>query len=192
MTASPGLLVLHLAPSLLAAMILARACAFKLRDLIRFEGVVANYRLAPPATAPLIARGLPVAEILLAVALLAPWTRSVADMTAAALFVVFGLAVGVNIVRGRREIDCGCGDPAHRQPLSWSLVGRNVALAALLIAAGLAPHAVIGVGGLVVSLAAALAGFLLILCQEAFQALPGRDAGQARRARLILQPEARG
>jgi hypothetical protein len=182
---------LHLAPSLLAALVLARASAFKLCDLVRFEGVIANYRLLPRATAPIIARALPVIEIALAIGLVAPWTRAGSDLIAAGLLVIFAAAVAINITRGRREIDCGCGDPAHSQPLAWGLVARNLALAVALTAAAIAPGGAASLPGVAISLAAALAGLTLILCQEAFGALPARDGAQASRARLILRPEGR-
>ena len=40
--------------------------------------------------------------------------------------------MGVNLARGRDQIDCGCGGDSH--PLSWWLVARNAVLAAAALA----------------------------------------------------------
>jgi hypothetical protein len=59
-----------------------------------------------------------------------PVTRSVALAGAIVLLALYGAAIAVNLRRGRREIDCGCGGPATRQPLSGWLLLRNAVLAA--------------------------------------------------------------
>jgi hypothetical protein len=69
------------------------------------------------------------------VALLLPQTRAVAGAGAATLLAAYAGAVLINLLRGRADIDCGCGGTA--QPLSYWLVLRNVLLggAALLLLA---------------------------------------------------------
>ena len=47
-------------------------------------------------------------------------------------------AIGVNLARGRRHIDCGCAGPHARRPIGPGLVVRNTVLAAVALAA-LAP-----------------------------------------------------
>jgi len=47
--------------------------------------------------------------------------------------------MGINLLRGRRHIDCGCFQGTLKQPLRWTLVSRNALLALLLTAAGVAP-----------------------------------------------------
>jgi hypothetical protein len=49
------------------------------------------------------------------------------------LLLLYAGAIGLNLLRGRVLLDCGCG--GRSQPISWWLVGRNLALAG---AAGLA------------------------------------------------------
>ena len=41
--------------------------------------------------------------------------------------------MAVNLLRGRHDIDCGCGGATH--PLSWGLVARNGVLAAAAVLA---------------------------------------------------------
>src|SRR5690606_791824 len=45
------------------------------------------------------------------------------------LLVVFAFAIGINVARGRKAIDCGCFRTGYKQNLSWLLVLRNVLLA---------------------------------------------------------------
>lgn len=130
--ALPGLELLGLAGALGVGMIFTHAGVSKLahRDLI--AGIVGNYRLLPePLVAP-VASALPVVELTIGVALLAGGQR-IAVLPAAALLLVFAVAMAVNIRRGRSQIDCGCGRSHLRQTLSWPLVARNLVLAAIVL-----------------------------------------------------------
>ena len=130
------------APLLLAARI-AVACIFltaavgKLRHLTVFEGVLANYRLLPRwAVAPTHVL-LPLAELAVGVGLIA--LPQFSAPAAALLLAVFAVAMAVNLRRGRSDIDCGCHQSVLRQRLSWTLVGRNVVLVLITLAAALPP-----------------------------------------------------
>jgi Methylamine utilisation protein MauE len=171
--------VFQTAAGLAVALVFARAAAFKFRDMEAFADVLAAYRMLPLGVVEPAARILPALEVACALALLLPWTRSASDLAAAGLLIAFGLAMAVNLLRGRREIDCGCGDPSRRQPLAWSLVVRNLALAAALAACALSPAGAPSLGGWLVGAAAAAGLMLLLLCHEAFSALPGRDGREA-------------
>jgi hypothetical protein len=65
-----------------------------------------------------------------AVALLVPASRTAGALAAVLLLVVFMIAMGINIRRGRTSIDCGCFMNALRQRIGWGLVARNALLAA--------------------------------------------------------------
>jgi hypothetical protein len=182
--------VAALAPALLTAPILGRAAAFKLRDPGAFADAVAAYRIVPAVLARPIARLLPAVEIAVGAALMFPPSRQWAEGAAAALMLVFAGAMAVNLLRGRREIDCGCGDPSRRQPLGWGLVTRNLVLAVLLAASAFLPMGRVSVGGILVALAGAFAGLLLLLCFDAFAALP---PGRSRpRVAIARAPGGRG
>ena len=47
------------------------------------------------------------------------------------LFAVYTIAISINLIRGRKDIDCGCAGPAVRQTLSGWLVLRNLGFAAI-------------------------------------------------------------
>ena len=123
-----------LACRVLGALVFATAVAGKLRHRHELAGVVANYRLLPqPLAAP--AAWMVVALEFLAALSLASGVRLVAGAALAiGLLCLFALAMGVNLARGRREIDCGCFQSGLRQRLSTGLIVRNLLLAALMTA----------------------------------------------------------
>jgi hypothetical protein len=133
---------LALAIRTLAALVFLTAAYGKLRHLTAFQGVVANYRLLPDGLVSFAAYLLAPVEALLGAALIveprSPWPPALA----AALLLLFALAMGVNVARGRRQIDCGCFQSALKQTLSWTLVIRNVLLCLLLVVAALFSTAV--------------------------------------------------
>lgn len=116
----------------LVALVFLTASLGKVRHWLIFQGVLANYRLLPGALIRPIADLLPPLEALLGILLLlglaAPWPEA----GAAVLLLIFATAMGVNLLRGRRDIDCGCFQSALKQTLSVTLVLRNVVLALLL------------------------------------------------------------
>lgn len=119
------------------ALLLAAAAIAKLRQPRDFHGVLLAYRLLPSRVVPAFARLLPWAEAGLAAGLLAGVPA--AWPAAAALLLAYAVAMAINLGRGRREIDCGCGGAP--QPLSGWLVGRNLLLAAAALGAWLMPPA---------------------------------------------------
>jgi hypothetical protein len=122
----------------LIALVFLSAAIGKMRSWPIFQGVVANYRLLPQVLVGPVTYALPPAEAaigaILPTGLLAPW----AEGAAALLLAAFAVAIGINLLRGRRHIDCGCFQSTLKQPLRWTLVSRNVLLA-LLAAAAAAP-----------------------------------------------------
>lgn len=173
------LFVFEATASLTGALVFARAATFKLRDIEAFADAVAAYRILPVGLVELASRVVTALETACALALLTPWTRAAGEVAGAGLLSAFAFAMAVNLLRGRREIDCGCGDPSRRQPLAWSLVARNLALGAALGAGALAPPGPVGFADWLVAGAAAAGLMLLWLCHEAFSALPGRNGRAA-------------
>jgi hypothetical protein len=114
------------------ALLLASAARHKLRDREGFRAALGGYGLLPERSVPLAADLLVAGELAIGLALLATPRAGIA---AAALLALYAGAVGVNLARGRRHIDCGCGGAP--QPLSAWLVARNVVLAAAFAASAL-------------------------------------------------------
>src|SRR5918992_5462755 len=93
---------------LVLAAVFGAAAVTKLRALEAFVGVVHNYRMLPESLVRLVAYLLPPFEAVIAMGLLVEQTRPYAAAAAAGLLVIFAVAMGINLVRGRRDIDCGC------------------------------------------------------------------------------------
>lgn len=140
----------------------------KLRSRRMFPGVVANYRLLPQSMVAPVALVLPFAELATGLGLVAGFRG--AAVPAIGLLLVFATAMAINIGRGRAHIDCGCGRSELRQPLSRTLVIRNIALALLLVPALWAVPAFASAEWLI-ALAGGLALYLLTLLVNALAAL---------------------
>ncbi len=117
--------------SLLLSWVFLSAAWHKLRRPDRFRVVLDNYRLLPFPAHALHALVLGLAEAAIGAGLLIASTRTTAATAAIVVLAAYALAIGLNLVRGRREIDCGCSGPGAEQPISWHLVARNCLLAAL-------------------------------------------------------------
>lgn len=138
MHTDPNLII---ASAITIAVILASAATHKLRAPARFTQQVEDYQLLPQALLKIVARSLPWLEIGVAFALLVPASRPAAALLAAALLTLYAAAIGINLWRGRADIDCGCSGPDQAQPLRPLLLARNTVLVALALVAGIAPQA---------------------------------------------------
>lgn len=143
------------------ALLFAAAAAHKLRDLPAFRVALGDYQLVPWALTGLVAPGLAAAETAAAALLLSPAARPWGFAAAAALLALYSAAIAVNLVRGRRDIDCGCFGPALHVGLGGGLLTRN---AALLAAAGagflpVAPRPLGALDGATIAGALAFASF---------------------------------
>lgn len=103
----------------------------------------------PGALVPVVAWGVPVAELTCAAALVTSRWAWWGAMGASGLLLVFAAALLANLVLGRQS-DCACFGQLHSQPANWLMVARNLALAALsvFLAVEHPPHAHAAVGPL--------------------------------------------
>lgn len=129
MTVDPAI---TLAARLLGGLVFAAAIAGKVKHRHELAGVVANYRLLPEPLAATAAWMIVGLECLATFSLLSGWWLTIGAALAIVLLAGFALAMGINLARGRREIDCGCFQLGLRQRLSLGLVVRNLVLAILL------------------------------------------------------------
>jgi len=134
-------------------------------------GVIANYRLLPPALVAPVAAALPPVEMIVGILVLSAQLRPFAELTAIGLLILFAAAMAVNLRRGRAHIDCGCNRPFLKQSLRWSLVARNAMLAALLLPS-LATPGPAALSAILTGATAGLAFFLLYLLLNTISALP--------------------
>lgn len=121
------------------ALILLGGAAAKLLDRHDFALAVEAYELLPERMVPAFALGFPLAELAAGLLLVPDATRTAGIVLALAVLLAATAAVVVNLLRGRRVIDCGCGGLSGRQPISWWLVVRNALLALTLLVAAWSP-----------------------------------------------------
>ena len=118
------------------ALLFLGASRHKLRAPAAFRTSLANYRILPERSLAWAAPSLAGFELAIGVSLVLPGFAGVASWAAATLLFSYTAAIVVNLARGRREIDCGCGGPGSRRPLSGDLVLRNgVLIGAALVSA---------------------------------------------------------
>ena len=93
-----------------------------------FVGIISGYRLIPISLVWSAAALVIFAEFLAIISLLLmlPFLKYLA----AVMLVGYAIAIQINVVRGRTEIDCGCG--GQSLPISQSLVSRNLVIAIFL------------------------------------------------------------
>ncbi|MGI8486046.1 MAG: MauE/DoxX family redox-associated membrane protein [Thermomicrobiales bacterium] len=170
-------LVLLLARIVLAGVFIL-ACVTKLADRRGSAQAMQEFGV-PVAFAPLFGTLLPIAELVVAVALIPTSTARGGALGALILLLLFVAGIGVNLARGKQP-DCHCFGQLHSEPVGWPTLTRNGVLAALaafvLVAgwndAGLSPIAWLGdlsaiegvliVGGVLVLALIAVVGWALV------------------------------
>jgi len=110
------------------ALIFGASSVMKIRDLEMFEGSIANYQLLPASIEQPLAYLLPILEFACAAGLMISKVRAAAALGLLILLLLFTGAIGINLMRGRVNIDCGCFGPLLRQALSGWLLLRNIFL----------------------------------------------------------------
>ena len=130
---------LHGALRLSLALLLLAASQHKVRDFAGFRAALGEYRLLPARWASGGAALLLLAELGTGIALLLPGVARAAALAAALLLLLYSAAIGINLARGRREIDCGCAGAGARRPLSEALIARNGLLIAVAATCALPP-----------------------------------------------------
>jgi hypothetical protein len=112
------------------------AALHKLKHPQEFGGVVAAYQLVTERISAAIARLLPALELAVAVGIWVTPTRLAAALTGASLLLIYAAAIGINLARGRDDIDCGCTMSGRgRSPIgSWMLARNAILLLVALLA----------------------------------------------------------
>jgi uncharacterized membrane protein YphA (DoxX/SURF4 family) len=132
-------LALLLLTRTVVGVVLIVASVPKLTASNEFIQVVQGYQLVPDKFAVAVGRILPVMELAAGLGLVSgifmPWSSLLAIL----LFILFGFAISLNLLRGRRYIPCGCFGMSREGRLSWGSVLRNVILSALAFSSRGAP-----------------------------------------------------
>jgi uncharacterized membrane protein YphA (DoxX/SURF4 family) len=114
---------------LLLAAVLTVAGLAKLVDRAGSRRALAEFGIPATLVSPL-AILLPLAELVVAVALIPAATVWWGALGALGLLVVFTLGIGINLAQGRRP-DCHCFGQLHSEPVGWPTLARNGLLLAV-------------------------------------------------------------
>ena len=117
------LLTLRLALSVIFGV----AGAAKLLDLRGTREAVTNFGV-PPSFAKAVGFILPLTEIGIALGLLFARSAWQSALAASALLMIFVVAIGVNLLRGRAP-ECHCFGQLYSRPLGWPTLARNLVFA---------------------------------------------------------------
>ena len=165
------------------ALLLGTAASHKLLNPSGFAATVRDYRVLPAMLTGVAASFLAVAELATAISLLVPAADPVGPAAALALIALYTAAIGINLARGRRQLDCGCLGPAKRQPIAPWLLLRNglLAFGPVLILLGAAPRGMSWVDAISVLGAVAILAILwnaahLLAASPLVRPWPGRSA----------------
>ncbi len=116
------------------AVLFIGAAWHKLSGLDRFEAILRDYRLLPALASRPLTLLIPAIELTLGLGWVAGVLPRIVALASAGLVATYAFAMGINLLRVRIYIDCGCGFGAStdkEQVLSSSLVARNILLIGL-------------------------------------------------------------
>lgn len=115
------------------SLLFAKAAVDKFMDLARFRQLLEAYDLLPAKLAEYGAVVVPAIESALAVGLLlgcfGVGSRPLAGLLAACVLGAYGVAIALNLLRGRKDLDCGCAPAGERRPIAAWMPARNAVLA---------------------------------------------------------------
>jgi hypothetical protein len=115
------------------SLLFGTAAIHKLAAIEEFKAALLAYDILPAGIVRLVSYIVPVGELLAAIGLCIGPLRAWAIVIAALVLSLYALAIGVNLRRGRRYIDCGCVGFGNRRSIAPWMVVRNFALALVLV-----------------------------------------------------------
>ncbi len=120
---------MHLVIEISLGMLFLFACVQKLRAPGVFASTLADYQILPVALLIPCSWMIVAAEAFAGAGLLSRVLVTPSLKTGVILLLGYSAGIALNLLRGRRYIDCGCTGPANRQTISEWLVVRNLTLA---------------------------------------------------------------
>ena len=101
------------------------AAVQKLTLIYKFRATLSAYELLPGALIAPVSISVPIIEALLGAAWLLAIQPAFVALASAVLLASYTSAIAINLLRGRRTIDCGCGGTEQKQAISEWLIFRN-------------------------------------------------------------------
>lgn len=139
-------------------LVFARAALHKLGDFTTFTGFVADYQVVSERQVSPVSMALAAAEVAVVAAAFLPGLQPLGMVVAIGLYLLYAAVIGLNVARGRDRVECGCGGAA--QPLSWTLVTRNFALAGVAAIGLVGPISALGVAEALTAIVSGLTLFV--------------------------------
>jgi len=115
---------------ILASVFLASTLG-KVNQPRQFSASVEAYHLLPGVWVKPFAYALTSTEIAVTFLLFIGWQSQAAALLSGLLLIIFILAVGINLIRGRKDLNCGCFGSKRNQKISLKLISRNIILLVL-------------------------------------------------------------
>jgi len=115
-----------------AMLLFGAAAAHKLRAVGEFSQTLAQYQLLPAGFIRIAGPALGLMELAVCLGLPWPALRPVGAAAGVVLLLMYSAAITINLARGRRDLDCGCGGFGRRTPIGSWMVVRNLSLACML------------------------------------------------------------
>lgn len=110
------------------AFIFLSSAVNKFQNMPGFISMVLDYQVLPILWARKFAVVLPWLEISIGLLLVLGLSTQIAAGLSIMLLFSFIFAMGVNLLHGRSDLDCGCGGTRHKQKISIRLLLRNIFL----------------------------------------------------------------
>lgn len=120
--------VIPITCSLILSYVFVVASFHKCQNIAGFKQTLSDYQVVPDSLLSLFVYSIPAVEMITGIALLIPISSGLAATSASALLCIYIFAIGINLFKGRRTIDCGCGGTEQKQNISEWLLLRNCLL----------------------------------------------------------------
>jgi len=116
------------------------AAVHKFSTAQQFRVILEEYQVMPRILAGPLARIVPLVEVILSIGWFTGFRPGLVATASAVLLAVYTSAIGINLLRGRIHIGCGCGVAGSSdgdQQLSSGLLIRNSILIAIALVAAI-------------------------------------------------------
>lgn len=154
--------------ALFLALVFLRAFMHKAMDFTQFQGLVSDYRVVPDKLTFPLAVAIVVTELGAFSLSLFPQTRAPGMLIVISLLAVYAAVIAINLRRGHRHIDCGCGGTPQR--LDISLLWRNAVLAVMALLPLASQPSQLSAAAVVATIMAALLLLFVIMLFETINA----------------------
>jgi hypothetical protein len=160
------------------------AAAHKLRAIGEFAQTLAQYQLLPAVFIGVAGPAFGLMELAICLGLPWPALRPVGAVAGVALLLMYSAAITINLARGRRDLDCGCGGFGRRTPIGSWMVVRNLSLACMLCLLRFpeASRTLESADAVTIAGGAMAASFLYLSCDVLFGQVTARRLGSTVRS----------